>query len=384
MREYLSPDEARRRKKIKRRRQVTFYYIVIVALLIVGVVFLVRKTVSLINGKDKDEFSLTEDISGITEDIKEDVEGVLGIGEDEAKEPEEPDYLGYNPTVNGDEVTVHGQKIYSGYDINKTDSTYYITSENMMSNYAILVDAVDGNAVCQKEGFTRINPASMTKILTALVAAEHMKEEDLDRTVTITVGQTDYAYTNDLSAVNFEIGEVVTVRDLFYGTILPSGADAALALAEYVSGDEETFVGLMNDKLKELGISDTTHFTNCVGLYDADHYSTCADMAVIIKAAIENDFVYDVMNAHTYTTTLTTEHPEGILISNWFLRRIEDKDTNGEVLCAKTGFVNESGSCAASYEVTKSGHPYICVTADAHSAWRCIYDHVDLYANCTE
>ena len=140
----------------------------------------------------------------------------------------------------------------------------------------------------------------------------------------------------------------------------------------------------MNDKLKELGISDTTHFTNCVGLYDADHYSTCANMAVIIKAAIENDFVYDVMNAHTYTTSLTTEHPEGILISNWFLRRIEDKDTNGEVLCAKTGFVNESGSCAASYEVTSGGHPYICVTADAHSAWRCIYDHVDLYANCTK
>ena len=70
-------------------------------------------------------------------------------------------------------------------------------------------------------------PASMTKILTALVAAEQIKEEDLDRTVTITVGHTDYAYSNDLSAVNFEIGEVVTVRDLFYGTILPSGADAA-------------------------------------------------------------------------------------------------------------------------------------------------------------
>ncbi len=385
MREYLSRDEARRIKKIKRRRQVIFYYIVIIALLLVGAVFLIRKTVSLISGRNVEEISISEDISGITEEIKEDTEGAFDQNEDtDIEQEEEPDYPGYNPTVKSDATMAHGMKLFSGYDIKRTDSTYYITSENMMSNYAILVDATDGNVVCQKEGFTRINPASMTKILTALVAAEHIKEEDLDRAVTITVGHTDYAYSNDLSAVNFEIGETVKVRDLFYGTILPSGADAALALAEYVSGDEETFVGLMNDKLKELGISDTTHFTNCVGLYDADHYSTCADMAVIIKAAIENDFVYDVMNAHTYTTSLTTEHPEGILISNWFLRRIEDKDTNGEVLCAKTGFVKESGSCAASFEVTDSGHPYICVTADAHSAWRCIYDHVDLYANCTK
>ena len=123
MREYLSPDAARRRKKIKRRHQVLFYYIVIIALLLTGVVFLVRKTVSLIGGKDKDEFSLTEDISVITEDIKDEVEDF--IGQDDSDAPEEKtDYLGYNPTVKTDEVMVHGQKIYSGYDIKKTDSTY--------------------------------------------------------------------------------------------------------------------------------------------------------------------------------------------------------------------------------------------------------------------
>ncbi len=362
------------------------YYAVIIALILTGVFFIVKKTVSLIGNKETEAVTVAEKIPDGQEGTEKETGTASVSDEEDLPEKEEalPDYPGYNPSAETSEVTVHGNRIFSGYDIKKTDSTYYITSENMMSNYAILVDASDGSVVCQRDGFTRINPASMTKILTALVAAENIKEEDLDKTVTIDVNHTDYAYSRGLSAVNFEIGEVVTVRDLFYGTILPSGADAALALAEYVSGDEETFVGLMNDRLKELGISDTTHFTNCVGLYDADHYSTCADMAVILKAAIENDFVYDVMNAHTYTTSLSEAHPEGILISNWFLRRIEDKDTNGEVLCAKTGFVNESGSCAASFEVTDSGHPYICVTADAHSAWRCIYDHVDLYANCTE
>ena len=78
-------------------------------------------------------------------------------------------------------------------------------------------------------------------------------------------------------------------------------------------------------------------------------------------------------------TESTTEHPEGIDISNWFLRRIEDKDTGGEVLCAKTGYVTQSKSCAVSYGTFAEGDPYICVTAGSSSSWRCIYDHVEIY-----
>ncbi|MCR5093787.1 MAG: D-alanyl-D-alanine carboxypeptidase, partial [Lachnospiraceae bacterium] len=71
-------------------------------------------------------------------------------------------------------------------------------------------------------------------------------------------------------------------------------------------------------------------------------------------------------------------------ISNWFLRRIEDKDAHGEVMCAKTGFVDQSGCCAASYQISNDGGHYFCVTGNAWSSWRCIYDHVriyDLYTN---
>ena len=92
-----------------------------------------------------------------------------------------------------------------------------------------------------------------------------------------------------------------------------------------------------------------------------------------------NDLCREVMSARRYTTSQTSEHPEGIELSNWFLRRIEDKDTKGEVVCAKTGFVDQSGSCAASYSISDSGKHYICVTANAHSSWRCIYDHVAVY-----
>ena len=169
------------------------------------------------------------------------------------------------------------------------------------------------------------------------------------------------------------------MEDLFYGTVLCSGGDAALGLATYVAGSQEAFVDMMNEKLKELGLSDTAHFTNCVGLYDENHYCTVYDIAMILEAAIDHPQCREVLSTKKYTTSSTPEHPEGIQISNWFLRRIEDKDTGGDVICGKTGFVAQSGSCAVSYGMDESGKEYICATVNAHSGWRCIYDHVELY-----
>lgn len=270
----------------------------------------------------------------------------------------------------------------AGYEAKETDSTTYLGSDSVQSGYALLVDLDDNTIVSQKGAYDRISPASMTKILTVLVAAEHVT--DLDDTFTITKEITDFSYSHDCSAVGFLDEETVTVRDLLYGTILPSGGDAAAGLACYVAGSMDAFVDMMNEKLAELGLSDTAHFTNCVGLYDENHYCSIYDMAMILKAAVENDLAREVLTAHTYTTSATEQHPEGITISNWFLRRIEDKDTKGTVVCAKTGFVAQSGNCAASYEETDSGKHYICVTANAHSSWRCIYDHVAVYQEYTK
>lgn len=252
-------------------------------------------------------------------------------------------------------------------------------SEDIYSQYGIFIDVESGAILAQKEAYTRMNPASMTKILTVLVAAEHLTEEDLDRTATITIDITDYSYVNDCSNTGYMVDETVTVRDLFYGTILPSGADSAVALAVYVAGSHEAFVDMMNDKLAQLGLAGSSHFTNCVGLYDENHYTTAYDMAVMLKAAADNEFCREVMSAHTYTTSSTEQHPEGLLVSNWFLRRIEDKDTHGEVLCGKTGFVDQSGSCAASLGLDNAGREYLCVTAASNTKWTCIADQVLLY-----
>ncbi len=264
------------------------------------------------------------------------------------------------------------------YSANTTPDTIMLGSE-IVSNHALLIDLDTDNILAKKAAESIIDPASMTKVLTVLVAAEHISPEALDDTFTMTLEITDYSYVHDCSNAGFLENEEITVRDLFYGTILPSGGDAALGLATYVAGSHEAFVELMNEKLEELGLSETAHFTNCIGLYDEEHYCTIYDMAMIMEAALENELCREVMSAKTYTTSVTEQHPEGITISNWFLRRIEDKDTGGVVVCGKTGYVVQSGNCAVSYGMDHAGKEYVCVTADATSSWRCIYDHVALY-----
>lgn len=278
-------------------------------------------------------------------------------------------------------IQVGDVKMKAGYTAQTTASTISPPEEISQSTYSILIDETTGDIVSARNAYDRMYPASMTKIMTLLVAVENIT--DLDDVVYVSQEAADWSYKNDGSAVNWSVGEKLTVRDLLYGTILSSGADAVYDLAVYVAGDQDTFVQMMNDRVATLGLSETTHFTNAAGFYDDNHYTTPYDMAMIIKAAVENDLCREVMSAHTYNTPITEEHPEGILISNWFLRRIEDKDSGGLVLCAKTGFVSQSGNCAASYMISNSGKPYVCVTGHAHSAWRAIYDHVGLYYNYT-
>jgi len=260
-----------------------------------------------------------------------------------------------------------------------TDVEDTLRYKTLNSSYMVLVDMDEGTIVAERSSDEVVSPASMTKILTVLAASEFIK--DLDDTYTMTQEILNYAANNSCSVVGLVAGDVVTVRDLLYGTILASGADCAMGLADYCCGSQEKFVERMNSICDSLGISDTAHFTNVVGVYDEDLHCTVTDMAVILTAAAYNDICFDALSARTWTISAASGDYE---ISNWFLRRIEDKDTGGEVTCGKTGFVNESGCCAASGFVSESGHRYICVTANSYSSWRTIYDHVAVYRAYTE
>ena len=263
------------------------------------------------------------------------------------------------------------------YTVSQTSDTK-VMGQELPSEYAVVIDAESGLVLAEKGSQAVMNPASMTKILTLLVAVENIT--DWDQTFTMHIGITDYCFVNGCSVVGYELDEVIPVRELLYGCILSSGADACLALAEIVAGSHEGFVALMNEKLEELGLSDTAHFTNCVGLYDENHVCTVEDMALILKAALDNDLCREVMSTKIYYTAPTEQHSEGQPLSNWFLRRIEDKDTGAiEVRYAKTGYVNEAGSCAASCGETADGQRFLCVTANASSSAQAIHDHVTLY-----
>lgn len=260
-------------------------------------------------------------------------------------------------------------------------------SAQIGSQYAVLLDADSGIIRAERNSDVKVPPASMTKVLTLLVAVEKLIKvtpegvKGMDAKVTITRPVTNYCYANNCSVAGFSTWETVTVRDLLYACILPSGADACLALARHISGSHEDFVKLMNQKLQQLGISKTAHFTNCIGLYNKDHYCTMRDMAVIMKAAMDHSICRVILNARTFRTSATAEHPKGIALSNLFLRRIEDRfaGTNLVIKGAKTGYVNQSGNCAVSYASRSDGRNYICVTGKAAGAWQAIYDHTTLY-----
>ena len=361
----LTISEYKKRRKVEIIRRLSLF-----SLSVVLVIVLIISAIIHFDSKDK-----KEDVSAEAEEAVS-MASEAAIVDTIVEESQEPEEISPYKEKSSDAAS-----FFEGYKVEVSDSTDYINSENVLSTYALLVNLDNGTAVASKEGTVRINPASMTKILTLLVAAEHIT--DLDDTFEMTQAIGDFVYSHDCSAVGFSVGEKLTVRDLLYGTILPSGGDAAMCLAEYVAGSQEAFVDMMNDKLTELGLSDTAHFTNCIGIYNEDHYCTLMDMAMILKAAEENNLCHEVLSARVYTTSSTLEHPEGITISNWFIRRIEDKDTHGEVVGAKTGFVVQSGCCGASYQISNDGTHYICVTADAWSSWRCIYDHVEIYDTYT-
>lgn len=253
-----------------------------------------------------------------------------------------------------------------------------ILSDELESQYAVLIDAGTGDVMAEKNSDVKMYPASMTKLLTLLVASEHIT--DTGDVFTMTRSIADYCFINKCSVVGYEVGEKIPIDELFYGCILCSGADASLALAEISAGSQDTFVDWMNVKARDLRLSDTAHFTNCVGVFDEEHCCTVRDIALIMKAVLEDDFCRTIVSTPVYMSAPTAEHPQGQVLSNWFVRRMNNQDTGGVVVeGGKTGYVPESGNCAASCGEDDGGRHYLCVTGNAGNTWKAIADHAMLY-----
>lgn len=259
----------------------------------------------------------------------------------------------------------------------KTDDTLKLTDE-IASDYAIMIDLGNNTVVAEKGGDEMIYPASMTKVMTLIVAYENCK--NLDDTFTMTAEITDPLFKEGASVAGFSVGEEVTVRDLLYGAILPSGADATDALAIYTAGSIEKFVAMMNKKVLQLGLSNT-HFSNPSGLHDKNHYSTPHEMALIFEYAMKIDGCREILSTYKYTTALTDKHPDGIpLTSTMFSRMKGDESGVAEIIAGKTGYTNEGLHCLVSLgKRNGTGKEYVLVTAHAAATYDPIYDCINLY-----
>ena len=201
-----------------------------------------------------------------------------------------------------------------------------LTANNISSEHAVLLDVDNNTILAQRDPDARIYPASMTKIMTLLVAAEHI--ENMDDTFTMTYDIIAPLIDAEASRAGFEEGETVPLKDLMYGIALPSGADATTAIAIYLCGSEDEFVKLMNEKAEELGL-ENTHFTNASGLYDPNHYSTATDIAMLMSAVMENDTCREILGTYQYTTSATEQHPEGIPLESTMFSRMYGNEVTG-------------------------------------------------------
>ena len=232
----------------------------------------------------------------------------------------------------------------------------YAEEIDISSKNVILYNLKDNSVIYEKNPDDKVYIASLTKIMTAIVAIENI--EDLDQRILIT-GNMINNLANDLSKVGFIEGEVVTYRDLLYGTLLKSGADATDILAISISGSVNEFVKLMNQKAKDLGM-DNSNFENTIGIEGTNHHSSARDLATLLKYAIKNETFLEVFSSKTYIST-NKEHD-----MNGPLKYITDKDNINfkYIKGAKTGYTSKAGLCLASI-ATYKGIDYLLVTIGA-------------------
>ena len=267
-----------------------------------------------------------------------------------------------------------GEKTYAPASV--TENTKTLDLE-LYSENALLIDLQSNTVLVQKNPDARIYPASMTKVMTVLVAAEHIT--DWDATFTMTQSIIDPLFLADASMAGFVHGEEISMMDLLYGAVLPSGAEATEALSITVAGSEAAFAELMNEKAQALGLKDT-HFVDASGLHDENHYTTLSDMAIILQAALDNPRCREVLTSVHHTSAATAQNPDGVAMTNKFLYRIQPQQTgNVSILAAKTGYTAQAMNCCVSYGIMENGREAICVTAHAWTGDYCIADHLALY-----
>lgn len=247
-------------------------------------------------------------------------------------------------------------------DLDSVESISIFDDDDYASKYIYLLDRENKSVEYGKNPESKAYPASLTKIMTTIVALEHI--DDLSAIAPVDVDTYKEMVANNASMAGFYGREAVTYRDLLYGTILSSGGEAANSLAVHVAGNVEDFVRMMNDKASELGMKDT-NFTNPEGLHNKNQYTTAYDMAHLLDYALDNGHFRAIFTKETFQTTPTADHPNGIMLKSTVLSRLDEINQKGfEIIGGKSGTTYEAGECWATLGV-KEGREYIGIVMGA-------------------
>lgn len=221
---------------------------------------------------------------------------------------------------------------------------------NISSNNAVMYNQKDNKVLYEKNGDEKVQIASLTKIMTAIVTLDTIK--DLNNRITLTSEDFENIIKENLVSAGFRKGQTVTYLDLLYGLLLPSGADAANALTRVV---DDNFIKLMNNKAKELGM-DNTHFSNSIGLDDKNNYSTVNDVYKMFNYALKNEQFRKIITSSKYTIS------DGSLTIKSTVKN--NKLVGSYLLGGKTGTTDGAGLCLASL-ATFDDSEFILITTGA-------------------
>lgn len=237
---------------------------------------------------------------------------------------------------------------------------------SLESEAALIMESSTGKVIYEKNGYQKRYPASTTKILTAILAIEHC---NLDETATAS----EFAITSipsGYTTANIQIGETLSIHDLLYVLMLQSANESAVILAEHVSGSQEAFSDLMNQKAAELGCKNS-HFVNPNGIHNKDHYSTAYDLALITNYAMQNETFREIVQTTSFTLPATSAYPAEsrtfMNTNNLIIPDYRDKSDNYYYEYAtgvKTGYTSEAKNCLVS-TAEKNGIQYVSVVLGA-------------------
>jgi D-alanyl-D-alanine carboxypeptidase (penicillin-binding protein 5/6) len=237
----------------------------------------------------------------------------------------------------------------------------------------------DGTISYQKNIYEKMYPASTTKILTAYLA---ITQANLDDVVTVSEHAVDQA--SDSSVCGLRAGDQIKLSDLLYGLMLKSGNDAAVAIAEHVSGSEEAFVELMNETARSFGATNS-HFVNPNGLHDSEHYTCVYDLYLIFSHAIEEDAFLQLIQTQSYTAYYTdasgSETSQTWSNTNKYLSGEVTQPENVTVLGGKTGTTNAAGSCLVLLSNNEKKQPVISIILKSDGKSNLYYVMNQLLAN---